>query len=119
MSTAALFLVDTLPDGDVVELRGDEGRHAARVKHIHLKDVRAEVAAWAHQSGASFEQSVRAGVFTVPGDGDVDMRGFLAAAEEIGYEGWMVVEAEQDPAKAPPLEYAKKGREFVREVIGR
>jgi inosose dehydratase len=94
-------------------------RHAARVKHLHLKDVRAEVAAWAHRTGASFEQSVRAGVFTVPGDGDVDMRAFLRAAEEIGYEGWMVVEAEQDPAKAPPLEYARKGREFVREVTGR
>ena len=69
-------------------------------------------------SKASFETAVRAGVFTVPGDGAVDMRGFLKAVHEIGYSGWMVVEAEQDPAKAPPLEYAKKGRAFVREVTG-
>jgi len=117
-------LVSLLVDSGHFTFAGDDPvpvlrKHAARVKHLHLKDVRGEVAARMIGTGASFEQSVRAGVFTVPGDGDVDMRAFLAAAEEIGYEGWMVVEAEQDPAKAPPLEYAKKGREFVREVTGR
>jgi inosose dehydratase len=94
-------------------------RHAARVGHVHLKDVRAEVAKTAIRAGWSFEQSVRAGVFTVPGDGDVDMRRFLDEVAKSSYDGWLVVEAEQDPAKAPPLEYAKKGREFVREVTGR
>jgi len=61
---------------------------------------------------------VRAGVFTVPGDGDVDFRPLVTVLEESGYEGWVVVEAEQDPAKANPFEYAKKARKYIAEVTG-
>jgi inosose dehydratase len=116
-------LVSLLVDPGHLTFSGDDPiallrRYASRVRHIHLKDVRSEVLERVRREQASFETAVRAGVFTVPGDGSVDMRGFLEAAREIGYSGWMVVEAEQDPAKAPPLDYAKKGRAFVREVTG-
>jgi inosose dehydratase len=117
-------LVSLLADSGHASFAGDDPvailrRHARRVKHVHLKDVRGAVARRAHEEGWSFERSVREGVFTVPGDGSVDMKGFLDAVVESGYSGWLVVEAEQDPAKAPPLEYAKRGRDFVRGVIGR
>ena len=90
-------------------------RHAARIRHVHLKDVRAEVAQRALRERWSFERAVRAGVFTVPGDGDVDMRGVLEDLSAANYSGWLVVEAEQDPRVAPPLLYARKGREFLKE----
>ena len=57
-------------------------------------------------------------MFTVPGDGDVDFAPIFSILEEAGYEGWVVVEAEQDPAKANPLEYAIKARKFIREKTG-
>ena len=66
----------------------------------------------------SFLDAVRAGVFTVPGDGDVDFRPLFRVLEESGYEGWVVVEAEQDPAKADPLEYAVKARKYIAEATG-
>jgi inosose dehydratase len=91
-------------------------RHGPRIRHVHLKDVRGSVADRARSERWSFERSVRAGVFTVPGDGDVDIRGVLADLEGIGYAGWLVVEAEQDPRLAPPLQYARMGREFLRTV---
>jgi inosose dehydratase len=90
-------------------------RHAARIRHVHLKDVRAEVARRALDERWSFERAVRSGVFTVPGDGDVDMRGVLEDLDAANYSGWLVVEAEQDPRIAPPLLYARKGREFLKE----
>lgn len=92
--------------------------HAARIRHVHLKDVRGNVAREAIEQGWSFEQAVRAGVFTVPGDGDVDMQGVVEDLKEAGYSGWMVVEAEQDPHIANPLQYAKMGREFLRRAVG-
>jgi inosose dehydratase len=91
-------------------------KHAARIRHVHLKDVRAGVARDARADGWSFERAVRAGVFTVPGDGDIDMGAVLSDLGEAGYAGWLVVEAEQDPRIAPPLEYARKGREFLRKA---
>ena len=66
----------------------------------------------------SFLKSVREGVFTVPGDGDVDFTSIFDILEESGYEGWVVVEAEQDPAKADPLEYAMKARKYIAEKTG-
>lgn len=82
-------------------------RHRARISHVHAKDVRAAVMAEAMAHDWSFLDAVVAGVYTVPGDGMVD---FAAMFRELpGYAGWVVVEAEQDPAKAHPLTYAKKG----------
>jgi inosose dehydratase len=124
MASTDVSRVSLLVDSGHASFAGDDPvailrRHAPRVKHVHLKDVRGTVAARAIEEGWSFERAVREGVFTVPGDGSVDMRAFLGAVEIVGYSGWLVVEAEQDPAKAPPLEYARMGREFVREATGR
>ena len=66
----------------------------------------------------SFLNSVKAGVFTVPGDGCINFNPIFKALAENNYKGWFVVEAEQDPDKANPLEYAKKARTFIREQTG-
>jgi len=80
--------------------------------------VRLAIRDQARQEGWSFLQAVREGVFTVPGDGDVDFAPIFNILEKSGYEGWVVVEAEQDPAKANPFEYAKKARAYIAEKTG-
>jgi inosose dehydratase len=84
-------------------------RHAGRIVHVHCKDVRLPVLQAARAAGRSFLDSVLDGVFTVPGDGGVDFPPVLRALRAAGYAGWLVVEAEQDPAKAHPLTYARMG----------
>lgn len=84
-------------------------RHASRIAHVHCKDVRAGVLAAAKAGDWSFLKAVTEGVFTVPGDGMVDYPPVMDVLKSVDYEGWLVVEAEQDPAKANPLEYARKG----------
>ena len=93
-------------------------KYISRIRHIHLKDVRLPIRDQAMKEGWSFLTAVRAGVFTVPGDGDVDFAPIFDVIEESGYEGWVVVEAEQDPAKANPFEYAKTARAYIREKTG-
>ena len=93
-------------------------KYIRRIRHVHLKDVRLSVRAQAEKEGWSFLGAVRAGVFTVPGDGDVDFVPIFQVLEQEGYEGWVVVEAEQDPAKANPFEYALKARRYIREKAG-
>jgi inosose dehydratase/3D-(3,5/4)-trihydroxycyclohexane-1,2-dione acylhydrolase (decyclizing) len=90
-------------------------RHRARISHVHTKDVRADVMRAAQEGRLSFLDAVIAGVFTVPGDGCVD---YPAVFKELaGYAGWVVVEAEQDPAKAHPLTYAKLGCANLRRYL--
>jgi len=89
-------------------------RHAARVVHLHCKDVRAGVLAEVRERDPSFLEAVLAGVFTVPGDGCVDYRAVLGPLATVGYGGWLVVEAEQDPATAHPLTYARMGHANLR-----
>jgi len=84
-------------------------RHIARVVHVHCKDVRPEILAKARADDMSFMGAVLAGIFTVPGDGAIDYPTLLPILANHGYAGWMVVEAEQDPAKAHPLTYATMG----------
>jgi len=93
-------------------------KYIDRIKHVHLKDVRLAIRDKAQEEGWSFLQAVREGVFTVPGDGDVDFAPIFDILEKSGYEGWVVVEAEQDPAKANPFEYAKKARAYIAEKTG-
>ncbi|HUB12582.1 MAG TPA: myo-inosose-2 dehydratase [Acetobacteraceae bacterium] len=82
-----------------------------RIAHVHCKDARPEVMGHAHAADWSFLDAVVAGVFTVPGDGAVD---FPAVLRELpGYDGWLVIEAEQDPEKANPLRYATMGRKYL------
>ena len=93
-------------------------KYVNRVKLVHLKDIRKEMVEKSRAERWSFLKGVREGVFTVPGDGDVDFAPIFSILEEAGYEGWVVVEAEQDPAKANPLEYAIKARKYIHEVCG-
>ena len=93
-------------------------KHAKRIKHVHLKDIRPDVVARVRSQRLSFLEGVRQGAFTIPGDGCVDFDPIFKVLAENGYEGYMVVEAEQDPAKANPLEYAIRARKFIREHTG-
>jgi inosose dehydratase len=85
---------------------------------VHLKDIRKEVLKKTHRQDWSFLKAVKEGVFTVPGDGMIAFEPIFRILKENDYKGWMVVEAEQDPAKANPLEYAVKARKFIREKTG-
>jgi inosose dehydratase len=91
-------------------------RHVQRVVHVHCKDSRRDVLDRARAADDSFMQAVLDGVFTVPGDGFVDFPALLAILHDNGYAGWLVVEAEQDPAKAHPLTYAKLGYENLSRI---
>ncbi len=93
-------------------------KHASRIKHVHLKDCRAEILTLVKDKSLSFLEAVREGVFTVPGDGCLDFAPIFTALREANYQGWWVVEAEQDPDKATPLVYAKKARTFLRDLAG-
>jgi inosose dehydratase len=93
-------------------------RHAARIVHVHCKDVRAPVMADARARDLPFLAAVLEGVFTVPGDGVVDFGAVFAALAAGGYAGWLVVEAEQDPARAHPLTYARLGHDHVAALAG-
>lgn len=86
---------------------------AHRVAHVHLKDVRPTVIDQTRAANASFLSAVLAGAFTVPGDGAIDFAAVLACLQAVNYSGWVVVEAEQDPAKAHPLTYAQMAHRNV------
>lgn len=117
-----------LTDKDKVFLVGDTGHlfycgvdlesffeeFVDRIKYIHLKDVREEVLLEIKKYNIDFEAAVRLGVFTVPGDGSVDFTPIMDILEENNYQGWIVVEAEQNPKYANPLIYASKAREYIR-----
>ena len=83
--------------------------HVERVVHVHCKDARKEVLERARAKDMSFMGAVLEGIFTVPGDGYIDYKSILRVLADAGYSGWLVVEAEQDPAKAHPLTYATLG----------
>ena len=93
-------------------------KYVNRVKHVHLKSIRRDVINEGKEKGWSFLDCVRAGAFTVPGDGDFDFTPVFDILAEADYEGWVVVEAEQDPAKANPYEYACLARDYIREKTG-
>ncbi len=82
-------------------------RHGDRIVHVHFKDVRPEVIQKVRKENLSFLQAVLEGVYTVPGDGIIDYPAVFKTLKSIGYKGWLLVEAEQDPRKAHPLTYAK------------
>ncbi len=121
-----------LTDPDLVYLLYDTGhlafsgedaiavlkKYVHRVKHVHLKSIRQNVIDEAKVKGYSFLDCVRAGSFTVPGDGDFDFTPVFDILAAADYEGWVVVEAEQDPAEANPFEYAVLARNYIREKTG-
>lgn len=93
-------------------------KYVNRIKHVHLKDIRPEIVKEVRANKMSFLNAVKAGAFTVPGDGCVDFEPVFKILAENNYEGYLLVEAEQDPAKANPLEYAIKARKYIEEKAG-
>ncbi len=100
--------------GDVMRVIDN---HHARISHVHTKDIRRAVTDAVDRSRDSFLDAVIRGAFTVPGDGDLDFEAIVKALADKGYEGWFVVEAEQDPVANPPLEMAKKGHNELQRVM--
>jgi inosose dehydratase len=104
------LLLDTghsiLAGGDPVQLTK---RHAKRVNHFHGKDSRRDILKRAMAEDWSFVRAVMAGVYTVPGDGCIDYPTILSSLHDAGFDGWLIVEAEQDLRQAHPLTYAKLG----------
>ena len=102
---------------------GEDAARAARefgsrIGHVHLKDIRPAKMEQAHKEGFKFRKAVVEGCFTIPGDGCVDYPAVFKALKDAHYEGWFIVEAEQDPAKANPFEYALMARDYIRKTAG-
>ncbi|MFZ7158793.1 myo-inosose-2 dehydratase [Avibacterium endocarditidis] len=93
-------------------------KYIDRIIHVHLKDVRDDVVNEVRSKNLSFLEGVKKGTFTVPGDGVIDFKPIFEILDRHNYKGWMVVEAEQDPAVANPFEYAVKGRKYIKDVAG-
>ena len=95
-------------------------KYGDRIKHVHLKNIRKNVLESSIKQGLSFLDSIREGAFTVPGDkeGVIDFKPILAELAKANFEGWLVVEAEQDPNKANPLKYALMARNYLRQETG-
>ncbi len=91
-------------------------RWADRIHHVHFKDIRPDVVKDVRENDRSFLDAVIAGAFTVPGDGCIDFQAVADKLAKMSFNGWIVVEAEQDPAKAPPYEYSQKGYQHILEV---
>jgi inosose dehydratase len=88
--------------------------HPLRVAHVHCKDIRSRVFSRVKSERKSFLSGVIDGMFTVPGDGDLEFAGVMQALAKIGYAGWIIVEAEQDPAVANPKVHAALGLKTLR-----
>ena len=93
-------------------------KYVNRIKHVHLKDIRPEIVKKVKDEHKSFLQGVRMGAFTVPGDGVIDFKPIFEVLDNANYEGWMLVEAEQDPAIANPFKFAKKARDYIKQKAG-
>ncbi|PAD80410.1 myo-inosose-2 dehydratase [Paenibacillus campinasensis] len=89
-------------------------KHYDRIAYIHLKDVRDAVLEEARREGADFVTCIRKGVFTVPGDGCIDFAPIMALLVQREYDGWAMLEGEQDPALHPPYEYARRSLEYLK-----
>jgi inosose dehydratase len=123
MASTDPALVHLLLDTAHIAFAGDDPldmarAYADRIGHVHMKSIRPEVVRRVREEGLSFQEGVELGVFTVPGDGAIDFRPILEVLADANYQGWLVVEAEQDPSKAIPLEYAKKARAYLADVLG-
>ena len=113
--------ISLLYDTGHLALSGEEpvkmfNKYRHRIKHIHFKDIRQSIEQIARLEKDSFLESIKKGIFTVPGDGYINFVPIMNAIEKSGYQGWVVVEAEQDPAKANPFCYAKKAKEYLNEI---
>lgn len=131
-TTAEIEKLMEMTDSELVSLLFDTGhlvfsgedplyilkKYLSRIKHVHLKDIREEVVNRVKENDLSFLQAVKEGAFTVPGDGAIEFDEVFLILSNSDYEGWFVVEAEQDPALANPFEYALKARQYIKEKSG-
>ncbi len=101
-------------DGDYMSLLND---HIDRIVHVHFKDVRRDKEKECREKGLTFQGSFLNGMFTVPGDGDLDFKPVFDKLVANNYKGWIVVEAEQDPDKANPLEMAQIAHKYIQEHL--
>ena len=110
----------TLDTGHIAFAGGDPvsvvRRWGPRIRHVHLKDVRQSVLSIVRREQKSYLDAIVEGVFTVPGDGDLHFEPILQALADLPYRGWLVVEADQDPAFAQPLLFAQKGYQYVQQL---
>ncbi|MCP4319594.1 MAG: myo-inosose-2 dehydratase [Hyphomicrobiales bacterium] len=100
--------------GDLIRVLN---HHHRRISHVHTKDVRQSVLDGLDRTTESFLDAVIKGVFTVPGDGDLPFGKIVHRLADFGYQGWFVVEAEQDPKQNPPLEMAKTGQKELMRIL--
>ncbi len=113
-SDSVKLLIDTghmlFAGGNSIKLTED---FMERIIHVHCKDIRKNVLEKSLKNDSTFRQAFLDGAFTVPGDGCIDYKPFLTVLKKRNYQGWLVVEAEQDPEKANPFEYAKIGYNYL------
>jgi len=113
-SDSVKLLIDTghmlFAGGNSIKLTED---FMERIIHVHCKDIRKNILEKSLKNDSTFRQAFLDGAFTVPGDGCIDYKPFLKVLKNKNYKGWLVVEAEQDPAKANPFEYAKIGYNYL------
>ena len=111
----------TLDTGHMLFAQGDSlnilKNFYQRIIHIHCKDIRKRVLEKTLKEDLSFRDAFLEGAFTVPGDGCIDYKPIFDVLKDKNYDGWLVVEAEQDPAKANPFEYAKIGYKYLTETL--
>ena len=111
----------TLDTGHMLFAKGDSKKifenYNSRIKHVHCKDIRKNVLEKSLKEDLSFREAFLEGAFTVPGDGCIDYKPLFDILKKNNYSGWLVVEAEQDPQKANPLEYAIKGYKYLTETL--
>jgi len=116
-SSSVKLLIDTghmmFAGGDLVKVAKD---YSSRLHHIHCKDIRKNVLEKSLKNDLSFIDAFFAGTFTVPGDGCIDYKIFLKLLKDLNYKGWLVIEAEQDPKKANPLEYGIIGFNHLKKI---
>ena len=112
------LLVDTghaaFAGGDPLEITK---KHIKRIRHVHLKDVRNSLMKSLLNRDTSFIEAVIAGVFTVPGDGDLPTEKIIKALVDGGYDDWIVVEAEQDPEVAPSILMVTKAYQHITQTL--
>ena len=113
----------TLDTGHMLFAKGDSQsileNYNERVFHIHCKDIRKDVLEKSLRENLSFRAAFLEGAFTVPGDGCINYEPLFEVLKKNSYSGWLVVEAEQDPAKANPFEYAKIGYKYLTETLSK
>jgi inosose dehydratase len=111
----------TLDTGHMLFAQGNSKKiledFSNRIIHIHCKDIRKDVLDNSLKNDLSFRGAFLEGAFTVPGDGCIDYKPLFDILKTKNYSGWLVVEAEQDPAKANPFEYAKIGYKYLTETL--